>query len=408
MPTLTAPRPRALPIAALLWALTHDAGAQPVSAPPEIADVLTLEAGAEAAYHDNVFRTPSGPSDTVLRARAGLRLERVIGLQRVELDAFATPVRYLDHPDYNYLGYGLGAAWRWAAGRVFFGDVLVRATRDQTPFDLVGAFANNLQTLASARFLGGMRLTQVWSAIAAVDWMRSSNSLVTQQPADFTRTGAELGARYLPDTALELDAVWRYEQASYPYQQVFDSTGALLPQAVDNAYTQHSPLLRVAWRPHDASRLSGQIGYTRRFYENVPQRDFSGVTAALQADWPMSGSVMMRAGLLRSIEVAEVPSANYVEVRGIALRPEWQLTGRSRIDGLLALSTRLYLGDPGTAAGLGPVREDRLRQFGVDWRYQLGRRTWATLTLRQLTRSSNYAAYDFTDRWVGVGLQAAF
>jgi hypothetical protein len=404
----TAPRSPARVLAALLGAMCGAAHAQPVTAPPEIADVFSVEAGLDMAHHDNVFRTQGGPSDTVVRAQIGLRLDRVIGLQRVELDAFVSPVRYLQYSDYNYIGYGLGAAWHWAAGRAFFGDVLVRAGRDQTAFELVGAYANNLQTLASVRVLGGMRLTQAWSAIAALDQTHSSNSLFSLRAADYSRTGVEVGTRYAPETALEMDLVWRHEQANYPYRQVFDSTGALLPEAVDNAYTQDSPLVRLGYRPTDVTRLVGQLGYTRRRYDNVPQRDFNGITTAIDAEWPMSGATTMRAGVLRSIEVAELPTANYVDVRGLAVRPFWQVTARSRIDAVVALSMRRYLGDPATVTGTTPVREDRVQQFGLEWRYQIGRRTWVSASMRQLTRSSNYSAYDFTDRWVGVGLQASF
>lgn len=382
--------------------------AQPVALPPEVPDVLTVNAALDVERHDNVFRTEGGPADTVVRAMAGVRFDRVIGLQRVGLEAFVLPVSYLEHPDYNYLGYGLGVTWNWALGRGWFGDVILRVGRDQTPFDLVGAYANNLQTLASIRGLAGLRLTQAWAAIAAFDETRSSNSLMSQQPADYQRSGLEAGVRYAPQAALELDAVWRHESARYPYRQVYDATGALLPEAVDNAYTQDTPLVRLAYRPHDASRVTGQLGYTQRRYDNLSQRDFSGLTVGLDAEWPLSGAVVMRGGLLRSIEVAEVASANYIEVRGIVLRPAWQITGRTRLEVSAALSSRRYLGDPGIALSGAPVREDQIRQYGLELRYQIGRRTWLSASARQLSRESNYPGYAFTDRWAGLGVVTAF
>jgi hypothetical protein len=389
-------------------ALAGGVGAQPVALPMEVPDVLTVHGALDVEQHDNVFRTAGGPSDTVLRATAGVRLERVIGLQRVGLEAFVVPVRYLNNADYNYLGYGLGATWNWAVGRGWFGDVVARVGREQTPFDLLGAYSNNLQTLASLRALAGLRLTQAWAAIAAFDQTHASNSLLSQQPADYSRTGLEAGVRYAPQSALELDAVWRHETARYPNRQIVDANGTPLPDAVDNAYTQDTPLVRLAYRPHDASRIAGQLGYTQRRYDNLSQRDFSGVTLGLDAEWPLSGAVVMRGGLLRSIEVAAVPSANYIEVRGVALRPAWQITGRTRLEATVAYSNRRYLGDPGTALSGGLVREDHLRQYGLELRYQIARRTWLSASVRQLSRDSNYPGYDFTDRWAGVGVSTAF
>ena len=74
-------------------ALAGGVGAQPVALPSEVPDVLTVHGALDVEQHDNVFRTAGGPSDTVLRATAGVRLERVIGLQRVGLEAFVVPVR---------------------------------------------------------------------------------------------------------------------------------------------------------------------------------------------------------------------------------------------------------------------------------------------------------------------------
>jgi hypothetical protein len=90
------------------------------------------------------------------------------------------------------------------------------------------------------------------------------------------------------------------------------------------------------------------------------------------------------------------------------LRPAWQLTGRTRLEATVAYSNRRYLGDPGTALSGGLVREDHLRQFGLELRYQIARRTWLSASVRQLSRDSNYPGYDFTDRWAGVGVSTAF
>jgi exopolysaccharide biosynthesis operon protein EpsL len=394
---------------ALALALTPVAAfAQPVSMPTQVSDVLSFDVAGGFEHHSNIFRLRDGPSDTVLRGLFGVRFERDVSLQRFAAYLNLEPVKYLDFSRYDYLGYGAGATWDWEVGRPVFGQVAVRYTRAQTPFDSIGLAQNNIQDLLFMRALAGFRITQSWSAIGALDYSTTDNSLITQRSADFERLGVEVGMRYAPGNATELDVVWRREDGEFPNRQVFDSVGNLLPAAVDNAYAQDALLLRIGYRPTDATRVVGNIGYTRRSYENIAQRDFSGVTAGLDFEWPLSGAVLMRASVFRSIDTAELLTSNYIDVTGIALRPTWQASGRVSIDGVLGYANRAYNGDPGFVFTGAEVREDKLLELGVRVNYELARRVFLFADLRTLERSSNYAEFDFTDNWFGLGVRAAF
>ena len=398
-----------LGVSLALTSLSFQARTQPVAMPAAGLDPpLSIDAALDLEYHSNVFRIADGPADTVARALLGLRFEREFSLQRLSLTAFITPVKYFEQSAYDYLGYGVAALWDIEVGRPVFGQLAVRLARDQTPFDLIGLAQNNLQDLRMARGLLGWRITQAWAVIGAIDTWSSDNSLDSQKPANYTRTGMEAGVRYLPGGALEMDIVWRHESARYPNRQVFDSVGNLLPAAVDNAYDQDTPLARVSYRPSDATRITGMAGYTRRRYENVPQRDFSGVTGGIDAEWPATAAFLLRGSILRSIEVVELSSANYIDVRSLNFRPVWQLSGRSTLEPLVGVAGRRYLGDPGFVVSGSPVRVDRLREAGLRLRYDLGRRTVAHLEYRYLSRNSNYPVNDFKDHWVGVGVRGSF
>lgn len=406
---LTRHRPPSLRLAALVVMTLASATlrAQPVAMPVADVQPISLEAGLDVEHHTNLFRVAGGPSGTVLRGLAGLRLDRTFSLQRIALAASVQPVLYPDQSGYDYLGYLVGASWDWQLGRPVFGQLEARLSRDQTAFDVIGQARNNLQDLRMARGLAGARLTQAWSVIGALDVWQSTNSLPSQAPADYTRQGVEAGLRYAAGGATGLDMVWRHESAHYPNRQVLDSGGNPLPGAIDNAYAQDTPLARLTYRPDELTRLAGQLGYTRRRYDNIPQRDFSGVTTAIDADWPLSGQLLLQGRIYRSIDVAELTSANYIDARGLVLRPLWQLTGRSRLEASVGYANRRYLGDPGVIISGAPVRSDHLREAGLRLRYELTRRVAAHLEYRQLSRSSNYPDNDFTDRWVGVGLRVA-
>lgn len=387
--------------------------AQPVSMPTRAEDVFSVEAGAGVEHHSNLFRAQNGESDTILRALLGIRAERELSLQRFSGFANLQPVKYISNSRYDFVGLTAGAGWDWQIGRPLFGNFSAGFTRDQTPFDVIGFDAtgraqNNLRNLVSLRALGGLRLTQGLSAIAAVDRLNVENSLDVQRGADFRRTGAEVGMRYAPGGATEFDVVYRREDGDFPNRQVFDALGLLLPAAVDNQYTQDGLLLRLGWRPSEASRLSGNVGYTRRSFENLPQRDFSGVTAGLDAEWPLSGQVLMRASVFRSIDTIELLNASYIDAIGFGIRPTWQVTSRIAIDGILSYATRSYQGDPRFVISNLEVREDKLTDLGVRVNYELARRIALYGDLRTLRRTSNYQGFDFTDNWFGVGVRGAF
>jgi hypothetical protein len=388
-------------------ALSLGVSAQPVEMPVQVPEVLRVETGLSLAHHSNLFRQPVAASQSVWRALVGVRFEREFSLQRVTAYANAEPIRYVQSPEYDYVGYGVGAQWDWALGRPFFGTLSGRLSRVQTAFETVGA-SSNLQDVGFARFLGGMRWTQSWSLIAAVDRWSQTNSLATQRAADFSRTGYELGLRYVPARATEFDLVYRTEDGYYPNRQVVGLDGALLGAGIDNVYAQDAALLRVAYRPSDVSRLEGAVGITRRSYETVPQRDFSGVTASLQSIWPLSGAVTMRASLFRTIDSAELLSASYITATGAALRPVWSVASRLNLEGLMSYARQSYDGDPGFVLSGLPVRRDTVSVLGLRLNYELARRVALYGDVQRWQRRSNYDEFDVSDVWFGLGARAAF
>lgn len=382
--------------------------AQPVTMPTQVSDVLSFEASGAIENHSNIFRLPSGPSDTVLRGLLGARFEREVSLQRFSLAANIQPVKYLDNSSYDYIGYNVGGRWDWEIGRPVFGTVSANYLRDQSGFDVVGGRVNNLRDLTTLRALGGLRLTQSWATIAALDYLNLDNSAASVRAANFKANGAEAGLRYYPGSSVDMDFVYRRENGEYPNRQVFDANGNLLPAAVDNAYSQDALLWRLNYRPNEATRFGGTIGYTRRNFENLSQRDFSGVTGRLEVEYPMTGATTLRAAIYNSIDLAELLNASYVRATGVVLRPTWVVSGRMSVDGLFDYVMRRFEGDPGFVFSGTPIRRDRLFDIGLRVNYEFARRVFAFGELRRLNRDSNYIGYDFTDNWFGLGIRAAF
>jgi len=166
--------------------------------------------------------------------------------------------------------------------------------------------------------------------------------------------------------------------------------------------------MRVAYRPTDASSIGGSIGYTRRDYDNVPQRDFSGLTGSLDVEWPLSGAVQMRGSLYRLLESEELLSASYADVIGFRLTPVWSLSARTTLEGILLYEDRRYEGDPGFVFTGAEIRKDQVLDFGIRVNYEVARRVFVYADLRRRDRDSNYGEYEYTDNWFGLGIRAAF
>lgn len=381
--------------------------AQPVSMPTQVSDVLSFEASGAIENHSNILRTPAGQSDTVIRGLLGARFEREFSLQRITLFGNIQPVKYIDLSRYDYVGYNLGGQWDWEIGRPVFGTFSASYLRDQSAFDVFGPI-NNLRDLWTVRALAGFRLTQSWALIGAVDYFSLDNSSALVQASNFNATGVEGGFRYYPGTSVDMDFVYRRENGNFPNRQIFDSTGNLLPAAVDNAYGQDALLWRLNYRPNEVTRYGGTVGYTRRSYETLSQRDFSGITGSLEAEVPMSGATLFRGAIFNSISTAELLNANYIRDTGVRLTPTWRATSRFSVDGLLLYTNRRYEGDPGFVFTGAEVRRDKVLDFGIRVNYEFARRVFLFGDLRRLERTSNYAGFDFTDNWFGVGVRAAF
>jgi hypothetical protein len=393
--------------------------AQPVTMPTAVDDVFSIESSVSMERHSNVFGVPDGPSDSILRGLFGVRFDRNVSLQRFSVHASVEPTKFVDNSNFDFVGYRAGANWDWAVGRPLFGQLTARIARYQPSFYDQGftldgqdptddASGRNIQRVAFLRGLGAFRLTQSWSVFAAADRQSVDHDAVAQRPADTDVTGVEAGLRFSPGTGNEFDFFYRRAEGDYPNRQVLDEAGNPLGDAIDNAYTQDSLLSRITWRPNEALRVAGQAGWTRREFENLPQRNFRGPTVGLDVAWQVGGFTTLRLDLIRTIVSDDAITSSYVDVQTIAFRPTVRPTARISVEGLASTSRRAYEGDPGPALTGAEVRSDRINELGLRFNYEIARRVFSYAELRRVERTSNFARFEFTDDIVGVGLRGEF
>lgn len=394
-------------------------GVAPLEIFSEDRDVLLINAGVELSRHSNIFALPDGVSprpvygkssrsETILTGLFGVSFDRQVSLQRFRLDAAVMPTKLFEYSEFDHVGYSAGGHWDWAIGRPWFGTLGARLTNRLTPFG--NFFSNNKNTERRFKVYGsgGIRLTPDWAAFVGIDNETLDNSYAGVESSDYRFLSTEAGLRYARGAATQVDLVWRRTNGDYPNRQVTDSVGNLLPGAVDNEFVQNALLARLQLRPSNDTRFGGEVGYTRRKFDNVSARDFSGPTAGLFLDWRPAGAFTIRGELFREIQSEELLTASYAERTGIALRPSVQLTGKVVLRGIALASRASYEGDPGVT-GLGlPTRKDDLRVFGVGVGYEYARNITVNLEARRTDRNSNFGAFEYDDNLLSANILARF
>lgn len=380
-------------------------------------DVLQLHAGLEFEHHSNLFALPDGVNpyaiygkskraDTMVRALAGVTFDRQVSLQRFRLDASVLPVKMLEYSRFDNVGFSGGGHWDWAIGRPYFGTLGVRLTRAATPFGNYYIDRENIERRAKVYGSAGMRLTPDLAVFVGADSETLDNSYSGVQSADYRFLSTEAGVRFSRAGARTVDLVWRHTNGDYPNRQVFDTLGNLLPGAIDNEFTQNALLARLQVRPSDDSTIGGQVGYTKRKFDNVSQRDFSGPTAGVNIEWRPTGLLTMRAELIRDIQSEELLTASYVDQTTLRLRPSFRLSGKIVLNGLASVMRASYKGDPSVTTG--PTRKDDYRVFGLGLGYEYSRTIRVNLDARRVTRTSNVASVEFDDNVVSASILASF
>ncbi len=424
---LNRPRSHGLPAfrlatgAVLLAALPAGVHAQNqgLGQPVQVDDVLTFEAGADFNRHDNIFLLPDNANpqpvfgdtqrgDTLLTAVLGVKFDRDVSLQRFTVSGRILPVKYMSYSQFDYVGYDLGANWNWAIGRPWFGTLGATFGQRASSFADIRQSEKNLQRTRRVYFTGGLRLTPSWAIIAGLDNTTLTNSTAAQEASDQDFTGVEAGMRYAPGTGTELAFVYRRLDGKYPNRQVVDASGGVLGTSIDNGFSQDQFLLRAQYKPNEDARIFGEAGLTRRSFDNLPERDFSGPTARLTYEFRPGGRFFMAADLIRDIASQEILTSNYVDTNKISLRPSFRMTGKTTLNGEYTYSKLSYEGDPGFVASNATVRKDDITTIGLraDWQYS--RNVLFNLGFTRSERDSNINNVKYTNNIVGIGGRISF
>ena len=388
-------------------ALLHAPGCRAAADPT---DALQLALTARLMHDDNLFRQPDSRrfvagaisrGDTVARVGIALKFDRPISRQHVLGEIDVAQNTYRDNSYLDHVSGRARARWDWQVGNYWSGELGYEHNRRISNFADVRVPIKNIieddLILASA----GYQFHPRWRVGASLSWLDSANSspLLFQNDAEITT--ASIGVDYTTPSRNSAGVELRRSEGSYPNRE------AIVSRLINNQYDETTGSAVWKWTISGASRFNGKAGYTQRRHEQFAVRDYEGPTFFAQYLWAPTGKLTASAVAFRQLATTEVETASYVVVSGIRVVPVWSVTSKISLRASAAYEERSYQGDPGIVVGI-PVREDKLKYFGLYANYAPVRNAELALAFEAGSRESNRIDTDYAYRTAGVTVRLKF
>lgn len=348
-----------------------------------------------AMRDDNILRQQNNEqADTVTRAGAGIRHEvRVVGRQRVALEARLDRYEFDRFKQLDHTAYGLLGEWRWEVGNDLSGTLGASRRRQLVDLGEVQPAApiRDLVTENRLYFTGAYRVGPNLRVRGGVEHNRNDRSV--GQAAETRGTGITVGADYVTALNNFVGVEARAARGDAPVQELVAGT------LIDNDFKERELSLVAGYSPSAVFRLGGRIGRTQREYTQLPGRDFSGNTWRATADWLPGGKTRLGFAVWREPRSIIDVAASHVLTQGVSFGPSWAPTIKLVFSGRVFREKREYEGDPALQLVPGTaLRNETLRgvRLAVGWEIQRGIEISGALDRGE--RESNIAgrSYDYT------------
>ena len=332
-------------------------------------DKLEVFVQENVTYDSNIFRISknvdsgsigaSQKNDTIFTTTAGFLLDVPVSLQRFQLDYRWYDARYRTFDDLDHTGHIARAAWLWALTTRFTGDVTYNEQRGLASFANIQGREPDLVTTRVGSANAAWMMTAAWRLHGALYGGEIEHSGV-REVNDLRLRAVEAGLSFVSPRENRIGVAFRDERGRNPRERL------LFGLPFDNEYEQQSWGVQTRWVITGLSRLDGRLDYTRRRYEQLPERNYSGPTFSFTHTYTPTGKLTIASTARRDIAPLEDITSSFVLVTGISVRPDWALTDKVSLRGVFGYSRWEYMGDP----LLGQDFEHRVRTAGgsIFWR----------------------------------------
>ena len=354
--------------------------------------------------HDtNVLRSnANAENENIFRFGAGGRLEqRVVGRQRIRLEARGDYFLFDKFSDLNHFAYAGGATWLWELGNDLTGTLgyarthrLASLTETQravqrmvTTDDVFGTAAYALGPNVRLRALGL--------------YARGVRRAPGEETGAFGGRTATFGIDYVTPLANAIGIEHRRSHGDAPVSPTVDTSG----QFIGNDYKETETALVTAYTSSATLRFTGRIGRTERTYSDL-QTGFKGTTYRAGAEWLPGVKTILGIEFYREPRGIIDLGASHVLIRGVAFGPAWAPTAKLALSLRMVNEHRSFVSSDASVAPVGTLLDEtvRLFRFGVAWEPQ--RLVHVGLGLDRGNRESNTLGrnYNYTATMINARL----
>ena len=353
---------------------------------------------------DNVLREASGEEpETIWRAGLGASYEaRVVGRQRVLLEARGDGYVYNRFSELDNFAYGVLGEWRWELGNQLSGTLGYGRRQYQTDLSELRAPVEDKVTENRVYGTGGYRFMPDWRVRAGFDVVDGERPAA--RDAEIRSNAVAAGLDYVTPLGNALGVEVRKTEGDAAVPELLDPAGIF----VNNDYEETEVALVATYNPGPALRLSGRLGRTERTYSEIAGRDFEGTTGRLDVAWRPGNKTIL------GFEVYRVPrsiidvGASHVLVEGVSFGPSWAPTAKLVFTARVVNEVREYTGDPAAALDIVPLRDETVRAYRLGAGWEATRRHHVGIALERGERSSNVLGRDHDYNTATINLRYVF
>ena len=281
----TSPRRRALPVAigAALACAGTSAFAQDAGSGRSLAsDPNPYYIGvSEGLTHDsNVFRIPSGPSDTFSSTSLSGGFDQRFSRQQIFGRGSVSLNRYFDQSQLDNTSYNLGTGVNWETVENLSGNLNLGANRSLSAPTAGPAAPGAVRNVATTenvdtrvRWGGASLLTLEGTA----GYSRLKYSDPQSVAAESKGRTASLGVFYRPGALLRVGLSGRVNRTESPKAFLDPNTGNYLPNTIKGKNVD----LTADYEVSGFLSANGRVSYTQQKNSGVSGTDFSGITGGL-------------------------------------------------------------------------------------------------------------------------------
>lgn len=352
-------------------------------------DKLEVFAQVNATHDSNVFRfsdnVATGPrSDTAVTTAVGAMLNVPWSLQRFQANVMWYDARYRRFEDLDHRGHRANAAWLWSVTTRLTGELGVTHNRGLASFANIQGTEPDLVTTRSAYGNAAWMVSPSWRLHALLVGAEVEHT-GARSVNDLEVATAEMGVSFVTAQENRLGVAYRREEGKNPRSYL------LFGQPFDNAYEQDSLGMQGRWVITGLSRLDGRVDYTRRRYEQLSQRDYSGPTFRLTHTYTPTGKFTVATSVQRDIAPLEDITSSFVLVTGITVRPDWAVTEKINVRGNLSYSRWEYFADQIFSQDF----EHKVKNIGISVMYRPTRRIALSTGVAREVRTSTLSNADY-------------